>query len=61
MNTLKIASDGEITRLTLNGVNIGEKCYGFRLEQSGGELPILHLDLVCDEIDVSAAVVAIEE
>lgn len=61
MNTLKIISDGERTRLILNGVSLEQKCHGFRLEQSGGESLILHLDLTCDEVDVSADTVIVEE
>ena len=61
MNKLKIVSDGEKTKLNLNGVDLERKCSGFRLEQSGRDLPVLYLELICDEVDVSADSVTVEE
>ena len=53
-NTLKITSDGETAHLILNGVDISKGCLGFELKKTGCNSPVLSLQILCDELDVSS-------
>ena len=61
-HSLKITTDENgCTQLLLDGMPMQKGGQRFSLEQEGGELPVLHLDVVVDEVEVDAVRVEVEK
>lgn len=61
-HSLKITTDKNgRTQLLLDGVPMQKGGLRFSLEQKGGELPVLHLDEVVDEIVMEAEQVEVKQ
>lgn len=61
IHTLKIINRDNRTTLVLDGVDLSERCTHFCLIQDGGETPVLHIELCCDEVEVSADGVSVKK
>ena len=61
-HSLKSTTDKDgCTQLFLDGMPMQKGGQRFSLEQEGGELPVLHLDVMVDEIEVDAVQVEVKK
>lgn len=53
MNKVRIITHDSKTEIYLNGVSASKRCTGYSLVQEGGEAPVLTVELICDDVDIS--------